>query len=84
MTASTKKHPALGKVPRGKGGSRALDGPGVGTMPKGVDNTTGQNHTAPSGGKAHRSSGGGERKAAYPSAPSFPAATRSRKPSEKW
>jgi len=46
--------------------------PGVGKMPK-ADNTSGMNPTAPASGKAHKSSGGGERKGSYPNAPSdFP------------
>ena len=54
--ANTKHHPALGKMPKaGKGKC----GPGMGTMPQGVDNTrigmTGA--TAYAGGKGHPSAG---------------------------
>ena len=59
---------STGKVPRGKGGSRPLDHPGCGSIPTRPDNKT-MNPTAPSGGKAHKSSGGGERKGFYPNAP---------------
>jgi hypothetical protein len=65
--------PAPGKAPRGKGGSnRTLDGPGVGKAVT-ADNTRGTNATAPAGGKAHKSMGGGKRKGFYPKAStSFP------------
>ena len=59
---------STGKVPRGKGGSRPLDHPGCGSIPTRPDNKS-MNPTAPSGGKAHKSSGGGERKGVYPKAP---------------
>jgi hypothetical protein len=75
---------STGKAPGAKGGSnRRLDHPSCGTMPGTVDNKT-MNPTKPAGGKAQKSMGGGERKGSYPSAPSFPAATRSRRPAEKW
>lgn len=49
---------STGKVPKGKGGTnRTLDGPGVGTMPKGIDNTNKMNPTACAGGKRHPSAG---------------------------
>ena len=84
--ASKKQPPAVGSVPKGKGGSnRTLDGPGVGKAVA-ADNTRGQNHTAPAGGKAHQSSGGGERKGSYPNAPSdFPSLNgKLNKTADKW
>jgi hypothetical protein len=76
------KIPSPGKAARGKGGSRPLDHPGCGTMPPRPDNKP-TNATAPSAGKAHPSSGGGERKGFYPNAPNFPA-TPARRASDKW
>ena len=67
--ATAKTHPSTGEKPKAKGGSRPLDHPGCGSMPTRPDNKA-MNPTAPSGGKAHKSSGGSERKAFYPSAPS--------------
>jgi hypothetical protein len=67
MATSKKPHPSMGGSPNAKGGSRPLDHPSTGTMPGSVDNTrlgmTGV--TAPSCGKAHQSSGGGERKRSF-------------------
>ena len=59
--------------------------PGVGKMPK-ADNTSGMNPTAPASGKAHKSSGGGERKGSYPNAPSdFPSLNgKLNKTADKW
>jgi hypothetical protein len=78
--ASKKKHPGLGKMPKAAAGKC---GPGMGGPLSSVDNTR-INPTAPSSGKAHKSSGGGERKGFYPSAPSFPTATRARRASDRW
>jgi len=77
---------STGKAPRGKGGSnRKLDHPGCGTMPTAPDKKT-MNSTAPAGGMAHKSSGGGERKASYPNAPKdFPSmGGKLGKVAEKW
>jgi len=54
--ANAKQHPALGKAPRGKGGSRPLDHPGCGSMPTRPDNKT-MSPTKHSGGKPHPSFG---------------------------
>ena len=54
--ANAKQHPALGKAPRGKGGSRPLDHPGCGSMPTRPDNKT-MNSTSYAGGKGHPSAG---------------------------
>ena len=68
--AIAKPHPSTGEKPKAKGGSRPLDHSGCGKPAGNVDNTRGMKSTAPSGGKAHKSSGGSERKGFYPSAPS--------------
>ena len=49
-----------GNVPKGKGGSRALDGPGVGKSSSGSSQSVPM--TSHAGGKAHKSMGGGEGK----------------------
>jgi len=83
MATNKKPHPSMGQRPNAKGGSRPLDHPGCGSIPPRPDNKE-LNPTAPACGKAHKSMGGQERKGFYPDAPSFPAATTSRRPSEKW
>ena len=62
------KIPAPGKAPRGKGGSRPLDHPGCGTMPK-ADNTFAVNHNASAGGKGHPGLGPGGSHESYKNAP---------------
>ena len=64
--ANTKQHPALGKMPKAATGKC---GPGMGTMPKGVDNTRGVNPSASAGGKGHPSLGPGGSRESYKNAP---------------
>jgi hypothetical protein len=87
--ASTKQHPALGRMTKGLGGKKSGEGrggPGTGKVPGSVDNTRGMNATAPAGGKAHKSMGGGERKGFYPNAPKdFPSLDgKLNKVADKW
>ena len=68
--AQKSKLPGSGSMAKAKGGSnRTLDHAGCGGPLNRADNKT-MTSTAPSGGKAHKSSGGSERKGFYPSAPS--------------
>ena len=77
-----KQPPGVGKMPKAATGKC---GPGMGSVPK-ADNTSGMNPTAPASGKAHKSSGGGERKGSYPNAPSdFPSLNgKLNKTADKW
>lgn len=61
-TGMRKMHPSFGgSTPKGKGGSRPLDGPGTGRAP-GAGNMTKCPDTSPGSGKMPKTMGGMERK----------------------
>ena len=60
--AKTMQSKMMGSVTKGKAGSRALDHPGCGGASNASDSKSLPN-TSHAGGRAHKSSGGGEGKA---------------------